>query len=103
FIIVVEEHVVFPHGQYNVDDWNNPSRLPVGWAAIVSMAFGLVGVLLGAAQVYYVGPIAKLVNPPFGMDIGFELGVIFAGIAYLIFRRIELNSSKGCGLEAGCR
>ena len=102
-IILIEEHFVFRHGQYNVDDWNNPSRLPVGWAAIVSMAFGLVGVLLGAAQVYYVGPIAKLVNPPFGMDIGFELGVIFAGIAYLIFRRIELNSSKRGELEAGSR
>ena len=102
-IILVEEHFVFRHGQYNVDDWNNPSRLPVGWAAIVSMAFGLVGVLLGAAQVYYVGPIAKLVNPPFGMDIGFELGVIFAGIAYLILRRIELNSSKRGELEAGSR
>src|SRR5256886_8540061 len=102
-IILIEEHFVFRHGQYNVDDWNNPSRLPVGWAAIVSMAFGLVGVLLGAAQVYYVGPIAKLGNPPFGMDIGFELGVIFAGIAYLILRRIELNSSKRGELEASSR
>src|SRR5438093_11627740 len=26
-IILVEEHFVFRHGQYNVDDWNNPSRL----------------------------------------------------------------------------
>ena len=102
-IILIEEHFVFRRGQYNVDDWNNPSRLPVGWAAIASMAFGLVGVLLGAAQVYYVGPIAKLVNPPFGMDIGFELGVIFAGIAYLILRRIELNSSKRGELEAASR
>jgi purine-cytosine permease-like protein len=67
------------------------------------MAFGLVGVLLGAAQVYYVGPIAKLVNPPFGMDIGFELGVIFAAIAYLILRRIELNNSRRGELEAGSR
>jgi len=93
-IILILEHFVFRRGQYNVDDWNNRSRLPIGWAAIVSMVFGLVGVLLGAAQVYYVGPIAKLVNPPFGMDIGFELGVIFAGIAYFFLRRVELNASK---------
>src|SRR3989441_3675405 len=93
-IILVIEHFVFRHGRYNVDDWNNPSRLPIGWAAIVSMVFGLVGVLLGAAQVYYVGPIARLVNPPFGMDVGFELGVIFAGIAYYFLRRVELNASK---------
>jgi len=93
-IILILEHFVFRRGQYNVDDWNNRSRLPIGWAAIVSMVFGLVGVLLGAAQVYYVGPIARLVNPPFGMDVGFELGLIFAGIAYFFLRRVELNASK---------
>jgi NCS1 nucleoside transporter family len=94
-IILVLEHFVFRRGQYNVNDWNNASRLPVGWAAIVSMVVGLVGVLLGAAQVYYVGPIAKLVNPPFGMDIGFELGLILAGVAYYFLRRIELNANPG--------
>src|SRR5947208_5596530 len=92
-IILIEEHFVFRHGRYNVDDWNNPSRLPIGWAAIASMVAGLVGVLLGAAQFYYVGPIAKLVNPPYGMDIGFELGLVLAGIAYFFLRRVELSRS----------
>ncbi len=94
-IILIIEHFVFRRGQYNVNDWNTASRLPIGWAAIVSMAIGLVGVLLGAAQFYYVGPIAKLVNPPFGMDVGFELGLVFAAIAYFILRRIELNANPG--------
>jgi len=93
-IILIIEHFVFRRGQYNVDDWNTPSRLPIGWAAIASMVVALVGVLLGAAQVYYVGPIANLVNPPYGMDVGFELGLVFAGIAYLILRRVELNVNK---------
>jgi purine-cytosine permease-like protein len=93
-IILILEHFVFRHGRYNVDDWNTPSRLPIGWAAIVALAMGLVGVYLGAAQVYFVGPIAGLFNPPFGMDIGFELGVVFAAISYLILRRIELNSGR---------
>jgi NCS1 nucleoside transporter family len=100
-IILVLEHFVFRRGRYNVDDWNTPSRLPIGWAAIVSMVVGLVGVLLGAAQVYYVGPIAKLVNPPFGMDVGFELGLVLAGISYLILRRIELNTSPRGEVAAG--
>ncbi len=98
-IILILEHFVFRRGHYNVNDWNNPSRLPIGWAAIVSMVFGLVGVLLGAAQFYYVGPIAKLVNPPFGIDVGFELGLVFASIAYLILRRVELNTSRRGELE----
>ncbi len=97
-IILVLEHFVFRHGRYNVDDWNTPSRLPIGWAAIISMALGLVGVVLGAAQVYYTGPIGKLVGP-FGMDVGFELGVVFAAISYLILRRVELNSSPRGELE----
>ena len=90
-IILVLEHFVFRHGRYNVDDWNTPSRLPVGWAAIVSMALGLVGVYFGAAQSLFVGPLAKAINPPFGMDIGFELGVVIAAISYFILRRIELQ------------
>jgi NCS1 nucleoside transporter family len=92
-IILIEEHFIFRRGRYNVNDWNTRSKLPIGWAAIVSLAIGLVGVILGAAQVYYVGPIANLVNPPYGMDIGFELGVVFAAIAYFFLRRIELSQS----------
>jgi purine-cytosine permease-like protein len=57
------------------------------------MVIGLIGVALGAAQVYYVGPLAKLVNPPYGMDIGFELGIVLAAIAYLLLRPIELRQT----------
>jgi NCS1 nucleoside transporter family len=92
-IILVLEHFVFRHGRYNVDDWNNPSRLPIGWAAIVSMAIGLVGVVLGAAQLKYVGPVAQALGGPYGMDVGFELGIILAAVAYLILRPIELRTS----------
>ncbi len=92
--ILILEHFVFRRGRYNIDDWNTPSKLPIGWAALVSSAIGLVGVLLGAAQVYYVGPIARLFNPPFGMDIGFELGVVFAGAAYYFLRRAELAQTR---------
>ena len=86
-VILTLEHFVFRKGRYNADDWNTPGRLPMGWAAVVSMAFGLVGVYLGAAQVMFVGPVAKAINPPYGMDIGFELGAVFAAVAYLILRR----------------
>ncbi len=94
-MILTLEHFVFRHGNYNVDDWNTRSALPIGWAAMVSMAIGLVGVYLGVGQYpTFVGLIAKLFNGPYGMDIGFELGVIFAAVAYLILRRIELNANQ---------
>lgn len=93
-IILIIEHFFFRSGYYNVDDWNTQSNLPIGWAAFVSLACGFGGVLLGAAQVYYVGPFARLFNPPFGMDMGFEIGLIFASIAYMLLRPVELARSK---------
>ena len=101
-IILILEHFVFRHGRYNLNDWNNPRLLPTGWAAIVSMVIGLFGAFLGADQVIAIGsksipaigPIANLINPPYGMDIGFELGVVLAAISYLILRRVELNANK---------
>lgn len=88
-IILIEEHFIFRRGKYNVDDWDTPQKLPIGWAAMVSLGLGLLGVYLGADQTLFVGPVAKLFGP-YGMDIGFELGLIFAGIAYLFLRWLEL-------------
>lgn len=101
-IILILEHFVFRHGCYNIDCWNTRRRLPLGWAAVVSMAIGLLGVVLGAAQVitigkntiFAVGPVARLVNAPYGMDVGFELGLVLAALSYLILRKIELNTSR---------
>lgn len=93
-IILVLEHFVFRKGRYNVEDWDTRSRLPVGWAAMASMAFGVFGVYLGAAQLLFVGPVAKHFNPPYGMDIGFELGMAFAGLAYVILRPLEIKGRQ---------
>ncbi|HTI13768.1 MAG TPA: cytosine permease [Dictyobacter sp.] len=92
-IILVLEHFVFRRGTYNVNDWNTRLKLPLGWAAIVAMFVGLVGVYLGAAQTLFIGPIAHALGGQYGMDIGFELGVIFAAIVYLILRPIERRQS----------
>ena len=90
-IVLIAEHFFFRKGKYNVEDWNTPSRLPLGWAAIVALAFGLFGVFLGASQEVWTGPVAKLLA---GTDVGFELGLIFAFIVYLILRPIEIRNSS---------
>jgi purine-cytosine permease-like protein len=89
-IILVLEHFVFRRGKYNVEDWNTPGSLPPG-AALVSLTIGLVGVYLGASQYLFTGPVSKALG---GMDVGFELGIVLAAIAYLVLRRVELNVSK---------
>ena len=88
-IILVLEHFVFRKSVYNVDDWDTRQRLPMGWAAIVAMALGLVGVYLGASQTAFTGPLAKKLG---SLDIGFELGIIMAAVSYLILRPIERRS-----------
>lgn len=92
-IILILEHFMFRQGRYNVEDWNTAGRLPVGWAAGAAMLAGLLGVYLGAAQVAFVGPIARLFNPPAGIDIGFQLGMLLAGIAYAVARPIERSAT----------
>ena len=94
-IILVLEHFVFRKGHYNVDDWNTPSRLPLGWAAIVAIIAGLVGAVLGADQLNFQGFITRLINQPNGIDLGFEFSVLLAGVVYLILRNIEIRSARG--------
>ena len=89
-IILIEEHFFFRHGTYNVDDWSKAIKLPIGTAALIAFALGLLGAYLGADQAIFVGPIAHLINPPYGMDIGFELSLVFGGLSYYVLRKIEL-------------
>lgn len=75
---------------YRWADWDIPSRLPVGIAALVSFLIGIAGAILGMCQVYYIGPIAKLVGDH-GADLGMWLGAGFTGVSYPILRYLELE------------
>lgn len=92
--ILIIEHFIFRKGSYHAEDWDNEKRLPLGWAAVVSFLIGLGGVLLGASQAYYTGPLAHVLG---NMDIGFELGIAAAAIAYLLLRRMELKKASRNG------
>lgn len=101
-IILMVEHFIIRKGHYNLADWNNPRRLPLGWAAMVSMLIGLFGAFLGFAQAITLngtqypitGLIGGLINKPFGMDVGFELGVVLSLVIYLILRPLELRADR---------
>ncbi|KAG2181940.1 hypothetical protein INT43_006865 [Umbelopsis isabellina] len=91
-VVVAEEHFLFrrpSQGGYNLEDYATPSKLPPGYAGIFAGACGIVGAVVGMAQVYYTGPIAKLIGDAAGGDLGFELAGIFAAIVYPPARWLE--------------
>lgn len=92
--IAVTDHVVWKRGMkgYDIAIHENANKLPLGLAATFSFCLGVSGMILGMSQVWYVGPIAlKAGMPPFGGDVGFELGFAFAMVGYLVTRPLELK------------
>jgi len=99
-VIVAEEHFLFRRkggvlGGYNLADWDNPSKLPLGIAGILAACFGVAGAVVGMAQVWYIGPIGKLAGEAYGADLGFELAAGFATVTY------PLCGGWRSGLRAG--
>ncbi|EKM58082.1 uncharacterized protein PHACADRAFT_252082 [Phanerochaete carnosa HHB-10118-sp] len=95
-VIVAEEHFIFrrpngPLGGYNLDDWDTPSRLPVGVAGIVAGCCGVAGAVVGMTEVWYTGPIGKAAGGLFGADLGFELAAGFAAVVYAPLRWLEIR------------
>lgn len=90
--ISLSEHFVFRRGLggYKPEQYDHPGELPPGIAAVLSFIVGVVGVVMGMSQVWFIGPIARHIgDPEYGGDIGFELGFGFAAVAYLVLRPIE--------------
>jgi purine-cytosine permease-like protein len=70
---------------YNVQDWDNPRRLPPGAAAVLAFA-GAFGIIVPSmSQAWYTGPIASAGTG----DIGIMTGFVVSGLLYLILRMLE--------------
>ena len=67
--ITLEEQLIFRRQRgYNWAAWNQQDQLPIGIAALVAFLVGWAGAILCMAQVWYIGPIAKLVGD-YGADV----------------------------------
>ena len=100
--IVLQEHVLFknallgplglPTGRlplgFDWTVWEQPRHLPVGIAALIAFLVGWAGAIVGMYQVWYVGPVARLVGGA-GADIGVWSGIGFAGVTYPGLRWLE--------------
>ncbi|KAI9830312.1 MAG: purine-cytosine permease [Phylliscum demangeonii] len=95
--ISLTEHFVFKKGfvGYDLQIYDQPSRLPPGFAASLAFCFGVFGAVMGLAQPWYVGPVGKRIGlPALGGDVGFELAFGFAVVAYLPLRWLEFRSFR---------
>ncbi|ORY55456.1 purine-cytosine permease [Pseudomassariella vexata] len=94
--ISLAEHIIFRRGfgGYRPEDYMDASKLPPGFVAITAFCFGVMGAVLGMAQVWFVGPIGQLCGGEFGGDVGFELAFAFAGISYVVLRSMEKSYFK---------
>ena len=67
--IILEEQIIFRRRTgYDWTVWNEKTKLPVGIAALIAFLVGWAGAILCMAQVWYIGPIAKLVGE-YGADV----------------------------------
>jgi purine-cytosine permease-like protein len=87
FAILLEERYIFHrHREYNWAAWDDPSKLPIGIAAFIAFLVGWAGAVLCMAQVWYIGPLARLVGE-YGADVGFRsLLLVIHLLTHLFFQ-----------------
>ncbi|KAH8810752.1 vitamin B6 transporter [Xylogone sp. PMI_703] len=89
--ITLEEHLIFRRTRpFDWDAWADRSRLPLGLAALAAFLVGWAGSIISMYQIWYVGPIAKMVGE-YGADLGIWVGVSWAMIVYPPLRYLELK------------
>lgn len=93
FVILFVEHYLYRgglHGYegYDLEAWNDPSKLPVGWAGGLAFASGIAGCVVGMDATWYVGKLASMIGD-YGGDIGNQLSFSFTLLAYIPARYLE--------------
>ncbi|XBW36028.1 hypothetical protein QEN19_001603 [Hanseniaspora menglaensis] len=90
------ELLVFRKGKtdfFDVNDYNNYTKLPVGYASFFSLLVGVVGIFLGMGQSFWIGYISRKITHA-GGEIGWILGTGFSFVTYAITRPIEARYNQ---------
>jgi NCS1 nucleoside transporter family len=94
FVIVATEHFLFRRGNvalnYDLEAWNDPSRLPWGLAALTSFLLGVVMWCMGMVETWFVGPVGGMIGEG-GGDVANELTFAMTLVAYVPLRWLELR------------
>lgn len=93
FVILFSEHMLFRKSDlknYDLEAWNDPSRLPLGIAGLAAFLVGFVGWFLGMVTTWYVGAVARQIGDE-GGDVGNELALVLTLVTYVPVRYWELK------------
>jgi purine-cytosine permease-like protein len=91
FVILFSEHVIFrkmSFDNYDLDAWNDPSRLPIGIAAAVAFSIGIIAWIMGMVETWYQGPLGKLIGVD-GGDVANEFTFVVTALIYIPARYLE--------------
>ncbi|KAI9712675.1 MAG: hypothetical protein M1820_001296 [Bogoriella megaspora] len=93
FILLIEDQWFRRREGYNLLAWDQPSKLPIGAAAVVALLAGyLAGGVTGMSQVWYIGPIAAKFGG-FGGDVGIYLSAAITIVVYPVLRAFERSKT----------
>ncbi|KAL7409200.1 permease for cytosine/purines, uracil, thiamine, allantoin-domain-containing protein [Mrakia frigida] len=70
------------NGTYNLKDWDNWKKLPIGYAAMASWVVGIPCVVAGISQHWWVGWAARRIDGGLG-DIAFLIGFAAASVTFI--------------------
>ncbi|KAK7928888.1 hypothetical protein PG985_005886 [Apiospora marii] len=93
FVVMFVEHWVYRKGNfanYDLEGWNDPSRLPHGIAALTAFLLGVVAWIMGMVETWYVGPVGALIGSS-GGDVANEFAFVVTLVTYLPARYLELK------------
>ncbi|KAK8050957.1 hypothetical protein PG993_002342 [Apiospora rasikravindrae] len=93
FVVMFVEHWVYRGGDfanYDLEAWNDPSKLPLGIAALTAFLLGVVAWIMGMVETWYVGPVGKLIGSS-GGDVANEFAFVVTLVTYLPARYLELK------------
>ncbi|KAJ7636852.1 cytosine-purine permease [Roridomyces roridus] len=92
--IIFVEHILFRRrdfSRYKLADWNNPTKLPPGLAALLSFCMSFALLVPCMRQTWYVGAIAKHGTG----DIGVIVGFFGTCVLYGPLRAVEIRMFPG--------
>ncbi|EXJ86017.1 hypothetical protein A1O1_06386 [Capronia coronata CBS 617.96] len=90
-ILAIEHYYFRPRiGGYDYDTWNDPKKIPLGIGGLGTLLISFGCSFIGMNQVWYAGPVAKLIGVA-GGDVGDEFVVVTTAIFYPILRSLELK------------